>query len=1057
MGQMLCAAGAAPSYGGYVRRAAMSLCLGMVLVVTGLAPAVGAEVTSSDEIEAASPSETAGPSNLDAEAASAAREAARTGVAEIVAGATSPTELLKAMPDGTMTLELSTVPVRTERSENEWVPIDTDLVLRDGWWEPADSARPVRFSNGGTDVLTQIRTETGEWLSESWSHGTLPIPVVDGRTATYPSVFEDVDLRLTATELGMASVYVVKTPEAAAREELTDLGVELEGADISREPTGAYTAETDSGSSITASSPLWWDSSGGGTAEGPGDTAPAMDVEHTYDEDGIRLDVSATVEGEAPVYPVFIDPDWNSGAHAAWYTDRAYPNTSYLSSGASDVLRMGKYAQYGGNAFFEFNISGLAGKQILGAQLNMTQTSVQANPNSPVQLRLRGHQDAGFTWNQQNHGLWGDVLGTQSPGWWGGPAVGVGWDVASGVRQRVGGEWLQFGLAPQDENAQSRRHFSRAASLTVNYNTAPNTPTNLRFITPSRSCGTDQTQAFISATDVTVGFDQTDPDPGNVDTNVYLYRTGESSPVQQRSPGLGAQGAKSVTFNDLQDGQSYAWVARGSDWMIDGASFSSWCGFQIDRTGPGIPTLTAPSSTPVVGKPSTFTLGTLPADRVAFIAYATMPSASATSFVFDVFNSPPACGSTLGVVRIACPDASGAAQITIAPVDAKSTLLAIPYDDAGNPGVVPGTPSGQAGTVGASYSLTAVNDPLVKLTSGHAWLTQKQTGPLGATVPDTHTSSPVSLSLGRDTLKTLTANPIAPTVAINKPVLAFRDPSTLVLGPGNTYGISTVSTGQGSAELWTCSVGSNVVIGSAATCDQYAPSVARQRAGFTWATAKDVGSTAAAPLWVCNFTGSGTTVRIRAVTNAQCASSGANGTPIEQLGYVLTSTPSGADTTVAAQAIGNLTTSFTVGAWLKPSSGGAAAAMSTKTSAAGFELGATGDRWQFCLRPSASAGPVCASATRPSDATWTHVSGVWDAANGQIRLYVNAALANTVPFGWPADTPTTPQTLYVGSTVSDTTVTGRWSGQLADPATFTGVATASQLSELRSGKDPSNG
>lgn len=996
-----------------------------------------------------------------AEVTAAAKEAAASGEATPVDGATSPTELLTAMPDGSMRLELSTVPVRTERAEGEWVPVDTALELRDGWWEPKDSAAPVRFSAGGSDTLTQIRTANGDWLTETWPYGSLPAPVIDGRNATYESVFPDVDLRLTATELGMASVYIVKTPEAASRKELASLQVQLDGADIERENTGAFTAQTEDGATITASSPLWWDSSNGGTAEGPGDTAPPMGVEHTHDDDSIVLDVPATVDGEKVKYPVFIDPDWNTGKNAAWYTDRAHPDTSYLSAGASDVLRMGRYEQYGGNAFFEFDIKALSGKQILNAQLSMTQTEVAAWPNSPVQLRLFGHQDAGFTWNGQDHSLWGDVLGTQSPGTWRGPAVTVGWDVASGVRAWVGQQYVQFGLAPQDENAQSRRHFSREATLTVEYNTPPDTPTNLRFITPNRSCGTDQSQAYISATDVTVGFNQTDPDSGNVDTNVYLYRTGENVPIQSRSPGLGAQGEKSVTFNDLQDGQSYAWRARGSDWQIDGNAFSGWCGFEIDRTGPKVPTLTQPSSTPVIGKPATFKLNTLPSDHVAFIAYTTLPAAASTSFVFDVFNSAPTCGSSLGLVRIACPNSSGVAQIVIAPTDSRSTLLAIPYDLAGNPGVVPGTPAGKAGTVGAAYTFDAVNDSRVTFDSGHAWLTQAQSGSLGSTVPDTHATAPIPLTLGLDALRTTTANPIAPNVAISKPVLSFRDPSTIApttSSTGSSFSYSTVSTGQGAPEIWTCGSGSNAVRGSASTCDQYAPSASRTRTGYTWKTAKATGASPAAPLWVCDFSASSATAKIRLVTNAQCeVSSGESGTPIEQLGFVPANPLFGAKVTSSSQTTTGVTASFTVGAWVKPGSGGSTAAVSTNASSAGFELGATSDRWQFCLRSSATTTPVCATAVKPANATWTHIAGVWDATNGQSRLYVNGALASTVSFTWPAGTSSTAQTVYVGSTMSASTVTGRWSGQLADPSVFTGVASASQISLLRSGQDPVNG
>ncbi|MGC0370109.1 LamG-like jellyroll fold domain-containing protein [Microbacterium sp. SLBN-111] len=991
------------------------------------------------------------------EAIEAARdEAAVTNTPVVVEELTTATEQTKALPNGSMGYEVSTVPVRTERSEGEWVPIDTNLVLRDGWWEPQDSARPVRFSAGGTDELTQIRTEGGEWLTETWAHGALPEPVIDGSNATYPNVFEDVDLRLTATELGMASVYVVRTPQAAASHELTDLAVELEGAAITRESTGEYIAETATGDTITAASPLWWDSSGGGTAEGPGLTAGAMGVDHSADATSISLDVGATVEGTAPQYPVFIDPDWNTGQNAGWYTDDAYPGEHYLNQ---DTLGMGRYGQYNGDAFFEFRIAALAGKQILNAQMSTTQLAVAAWPNNPVRVRLFGHQDAGFNRYQQNNSLWGPQQGgSQSPGTWQGPAVTVGWGVTDGVRARVGGEWVQFGLSAEDPNAsQSRRHFSRAATLYVSYNTPPDTPTNLRFVSPNRSCGTSQAQAYISATSVTVGFNQTDPDPGNVDTNVYLYRTGESTPVQQRSPGLGAQGAKSVTFTDLQDGQSYAWIARGSDWIIDGTSFSAWCGFEIDRTGPSVPTLTPPTTALVVGKSASVTLANPASDRVAFVAYALLPAGSSSGFVFDVFASPPACGSTVGTVRIACPNASGVTTISVTPTESVSTLVAIPYDVAGNPGVVPGAPAGQAGTVGASYRLTASNDPQVSFASGNVWLTQAQEGPLDSRIPSTKGWDNSSLILGLDASRRLSANPLSPTSPLKNPVLGFHDPSGLkVLDDDVSAVISVASTGSGAAEVWSCVYNGAQIVGSAALCTELSGASNSTLLGYTW-TSAELTPGRGVPLIVCRAARRGGDVYMTSFTPCPESIAAARVFFVEQLGYVSPSARTAGPTTRSDSASAvNFNASFTAAAWLKPGSG-TAAALSTSVSGAGMSLGSSSTSWRFCLRPSPSGTQKCVTTARQSTSVWTHVAGVWDAGNNEMRLFINGQKAATVSYSWPSGTTLGSAALDVGATLDGSSVVSRWTGQIADPAVFAGVATSSQLSVLRTGQDPLNG
>lgn len=884
--------------------------------------------------------------------AAAVAEAVASGSAVVVEDLTTPTEQTSAMPDGTMQLEVSTVPVRVKENGG-WVPVDTALEQDGGWLIPGATVAPVRFSRGGSDVLAEVRTPAGEWITEVWPHGMLPEPTLDGSTATYREVLPGVDLKLTATEIGMTTVYVVKDEKAAKSEKLRELGVNIEGATLSKTTTGGVRADTAGTTDVVAAPPMWWDASHGGTAKGPGGDDPMMPVMHAVSGERVAMDVAATVASEDVTYPVYIDPDWSSWQSASWYTDAKFPNASYLSTGAGYILRVGVDAGggYYSNAFFQFPISALRGKQIRGATMNTTQLKALFCSPSSIEVRAYGPQNPGFTWNQTAGG-WGPVLHNQNPGTCGSPAMAVGWNVTTGVRDHVVAnmDTVQFAITYPGGSNTSRRHFDWASTLVVNYNTPPNTPTDLKFVTPSTTCGTAASPRIIAATSVTVGFNQTDADTGNVDTNVWLHKTSDLvNAWQHRAPGLGAQGAKTVTFTDLVDGQAYAWRARGSDWIIDGPSFSGWCYFTIDNTGPGVPGFTAPTTQATVGEPTTVTFTTAPTDRVAFIAYTASPAASSSSFVFPLFGAAPPCDSAQGSVRIVCPNPSGVATATVVPTDGSSTVLAVPYDVAGNPGVIPGTPAGQAGKVGATYGLTAVNSPAVSFAVGHAWLTQAQSAPLGADIPDSNTGTPTALTLGADTMRTLVANPAEPTVPLNKPVLGFADPSTI------------------------------------------APALA------------------------------------------------------------------GPTHTRSSGAVVNPTSSFTVATWAKPGTGGATSIVSTDAAAAGFELGATATQWQFCLRPAPPAATVCAVKARTSDADWTHVAGVWDAASAQLRLYVSGALEAATSFTWQAGTPSTVLPVNVGATVNAGAVTARWSGLIADPALFSGVATAPQLNTLGSGNDPAAG
>lgn len=679
-------------------------------------------------------------SDSPAEARSLARE---TGHAVEVSSATTATERTMALPDGTMRYESSSVPVRTETAPGEWVPIDTRLVLRDGWWQPNAVEHPVRFSAGGTDALSEVVAPNGDVVTETWPHGSLPAPIIAGSRATYSEVFPGVDLTLTATELGMASVYVVKTPEAADNEALKDLHVEVGGALLSREESGVITADVGDSSKIVASSPLWWDSSDGGDATGPGEQAAAMPVEHVLTDDGVAINVDATTSSLVPTYPIYIDPDWSSGAAAAWYTDAAYPTQSYLSAGASTELRMGTYQQNRGDAFFEFNISPLAGKQIIGAQLSTTQTAVAASPNSPAVVRTFGPRSAGFTWNQQDNGAWGPVLDTQSPGTWGGPPVTVGWNVTGGVQSRVGQANIQFGLSAQNGNLQSRRHFSRSATLIVNYNSPPDSPTDPRIDSPQRACGSWADPASIGTSEITVSVDQRDPDGGNVDTNVDLYRASGSSLVfvENKHPGLLAQGRRAVTFSGLTEG-TYAWSARGSDWQADSAGTSGWCFFAVDTTAPPAPTASSSATSFTVGAPVSVTVASTSdaAGYIYWLAYSALTPTVPTVPVSIARQQPlPDCARREGAVRYACASGSTATTLTVAPVDALSTLWVAAYDRAGNMSAPRGV------KLYASTGTPAARDS--RINSGHGWLTTAMIDPLPTAIPDANAASAVALTL----------------------------------------------------------------------------------------------------------------------------------------------------------------------------------------------------------------------------------------------------------------------------------------------------------------------
>ena len=145
--------------------------------------------------------------------------ARRTGQPAEVEALRSETRQVFVKPDGTYLLEQNVRPVRV-RQAGGWVPVDT--TLRE---QPDGTVAPVATAVGpGLLRRRHAATAALRWpacraaarrLELGWS-GTLPKPVLNGDTATYPEVMPGVDLQVTADVDGFSHLLVVKSRAAAA-------------------------------------------------------------------------------------------------------------------------------------------------------------------------------------------------------------------------------------------------------------------------------------------------------------------------------------------------------------------------------------------------------------------------------------------------------------------------------------------------------------------------------------------------------------------------------------------------------------------------------------------------------------------------------------------------------------------------------------------------------------------------------------------------------------------------------------------------------------------------
>lgn len=145
---------------------------------------------------------------------------------------------------------------------------------------------------------------------------------------------------------------------------------------------------------------------------------------------------------------------------------------------------------------------------------------------------------------------------------------------------------------------------------------------------------------------------------------------------------------------------------------------------------------------------------------------------------------------------------------------------------------------------------------------------------------------------------------------------------------------------------------------------------------------------------------------------------------------------------------------FSVSAWVRPAAWGTyQTAVSQDPGGSllvsGFYLQASSaNHWRFCLPTTLSGSFVGDCATDPAVASttnWAFLTGVWDPANHQVRLYVNGALVNTVSH---ASVPVSSGALVVGRAIGATDL--NWfHGWIGDVSVVPGVVDSVQQNFLR--------
>ncbi|MGW0131589.1 beta strand repeat-containing protein [Streptomyces sp. NPDC003299] len=654
----------------------------------------------------------ASPAHLPLDEARASAKAQSTGKAVTVDAATTPTQSETANPDGTFTLTQSVAPVRKYAS-GTWKPLDATLVRRtDGTIAPAVATTDLSLSGGGSGPLAVMKVH-GRSLSLTVpdSLGSLPAPILDGSSATYPNVLNGVDLKVTAdTQGGFSEVLVVKDAAAATNPALTTLAfpAKTKNATLATDQAGNITATDAAHRTVfSAPAPLMWDSattttsgpnarttgrSAGSDAHTPGAGAHIARIAASYASGAIRLTPDAhLLSAASTVYPVYIDPTYSAagGTLTSWtWVNSAYPDVSYWK----DTSPTGMHVGYQGwdtpyhksRAYAKLTVdSRIFGATIIDSHFYATETYAPSCTATPVELWQTGSIDSGTTWNNQPTWLtqWGTK--TVAYGWSSTcPAKSLGFDVTSHMQDVANGAPLSnitLGLRASDElDKYGWKKFDYATiSMSTTYDHRPNKPSSL-VTSPATTC--TSTIKTVGDGDVALYAKVSDPDGGTLSSTFTVTKTSGGAqiakPTVSVASGKNAAYVLKKTVLESAAGGSplgVTWNVTASDGTFT-SPVSATCKFVFDPSRPGAPAITDASSFDCgddastapyqVGAPATFTVA---------------PNASGgatASYLYQINGGTP--------VSVASTGAS--TSISVRPTRATNVLTVTAFSAGGNIG-----------------------------------------------------------------------------------------------------------------------------------------------------------------------------------------------------------------------------------------------------------------------------------------------------------------------------------------------------------------------------------
>lgn len=574
------------------------------------------------------PASSCGGQPVAADERSALALAAECGVPVEIELARGFTQRQFAEPDGTITLESYLRPQWAYDRSGAWVEVDPTLVVdAANGISTVATVVDVDVSPGGGGPFVTATDPSGASIGLSWPE-SLPEPVLAGATATYPGVYDGVDLQVTAGVDSFSYGLVVHSAAAAASPELASVvvGVESEQLAVSQFLDGPVTAVDPGGEVVfSAGSAYMWDSSSPAQATGaraaglPGGDLPDADpgrfaeVELELDGDSLRVTPDEAMLSDPELeFPVVIDPTFTASklawatvgngqyANTTWWDDGAWPRNEGLRVGFQGWTAPGSEGYGRWRSMARFDTATLRGSAINSASVGLTVFHTGGCDSYPLELWQVSAVTQGAvptSWNSTSSTwLRGGPLDTRTVA----SANGTGdWCAAKPNRNVTfsGDEirhWVQrhadvpyesisFGLRAGDESdmLQWVRAYTESFVLTVNYTPVTAVPGGLS--TDGVGCLAPAGSRVTGSAPVLAGAPRHSEGTARGRFEVRTAGGSTNLATQLSEPGPSGEPVSWQVAGPLSDG-AYRWRMR-SEHPTDPATtsaWSGWCEFTVD-------------------------------------------------------------------------------------------------------------------------------------------------------------------------------------------------------------------------------------------------------------------------------------------------------------------------------------------------------------------------------------------------------------------------------------------------------------------------------------------